>query len=47
MIINPLLVAFFEDAIELEDVRDRGSDLVAGAVTANDYILRHRRRPPQ
>ncbi len=45
MIIDPLLVALFEHAIKLEDVRDGGGDLVAGAVAANDDILRHRCPP--
>jgi hypothetical protein len=41
MIIDVLALILFEHAIELEHIRDRGVDLVTGAIAANDDVFRH------
>jgi len=41
MIIDALPIVLFENAKQFEDVRDVRTDLVAGAVAANDDVLRH------
>src|SRR6202035_3535613 len=42
MIKHPLVLVLDEHTEQFQDVREVGLDLVAGAVAANHYVLRHR-----